>query len=62
MPDTGQSDAAAERSAHVLRDSGPQLVSVHPMVEVSPGVWRLRAVVEAEAERDAARGELAWTE
>jgi elongation factor P--beta-lysine ligase len=33
------------------------MVAVHAVVEVSPGVWRLRAVVEAEAARDAARAE-----
>jgi len=59
-----QSDAAAERSAHVLRDEPRPGGVLAPMVEVEPGVWRLRIIVElearlaaAKAERDAARAE-----
>jgi hypothetical protein len=61
-----QSNAAAERSAHVLRDEPRPGGALIPMVEVEPGVWRLRIIVElearlaaAEAERDAARADVA---
>lgn len=53
---TGQSTDAAQRSAHVLR--GPaQEAGQCPVVEVSAGVWKLRAVVEArqQALEEAAR-------
>lgn len=44
-----QANDAAERSAHVQR--GPARgCTVSPVVEVSPGVWKLRVLVEAEAE------------
>lgn len=49
---TEQSNAAAERSAHVAR-TATRALDV-PVVEVAPGVWKLRAVAELEAERDAA--------
>lgn len=44
----GQRTDAAERSAHVTRGSAPS-ASDWPMVEISPGVYRLRVVVEMEA-------------
>ncbi len=45
---TKQSNAAAERSAHVER--GPaKAETVLPVVEAAPGQWRLRVLVEAEA-------------
>jgi hypothetical protein len=47
---TDQRTDAAERSAHVLRGGAPEPVNVLPVVEVSPGVWRLRVLVELEAE------------
>lgn len=44
-----QANDAAERSAHVSR--GPARgCTVSPVVEVAPGLWRLRVLVEAEAE------------
>ncbi len=44
---TAQSTAAAERSAHVTR--GPaQSPAACPVVEVAPGVWKLRRVAELE--------------
>jgi hypothetical protein len=43
-----QRNEAAERSAHVHRGAAGGEV-LGPCVEVSPGVWRLRALVEAEA-------------
>jgi hypothetical protein len=39
--------AAAERSAHADRREVETLVKA-PMVEVSPGVWRIAAIVDAE--------------
>lgn len=51
-----QSNAAAERSAHVIR--GGHEAAVWPVLEVEPGVFRLRAVVEAEVARDAALAEV----
>jgi hypothetical protein len=52
-----QDTAAAERSAHVVREA--KVCKVAPCVEIAPGVWKLRAVVELEAERDAAMAEAA---
>lgn len=49
----GQTDAAAERTAHVARGA-PDVLSAYagagPVVEVSPGVWTLRAIAERDAE------------
>jgi len=55
---TGQRTDAAERSAHVHRAAVATEASVSPVVEVAPGVWKLRVLVEVEAERDAARAGL----
>ena len=47
---------AAERSAHVER--GPVKGEIIlPVVEISPGVWKLRRVVELEAENERLRAE-----
>lgn len=51
---TDQNNAAAERSAHVER--GPRRIPGESfLVEVSPGVFQIKAVAEALRERDAAR-------
>ena len=52
---TEQSNAAAERSAHVERGPGRRIPGESFLVEVSPGIFKLKAVVEAERERDEAR-------
>lgn len=52
---TGQRDAAAERSAGEPAREGAEW----PVVEVAPGVWRLRAIVEMEAENERLRAEVA---
>ena len=44
---TEQSTAAAERSAHVERQPRAPVVT-WPIVETAAGVWKLRAVVDAE--------------
>lgn len=46
---TDQTSAAAERSAHVSRGPDPGQ-TISPVVEIAPGVFRLRAIVEAEAQ------------
>lgn len=46
---TNQSNDAAERSAHVTRGGAKQEV-ISPVVEIAPGLFRLRVLVEAEAE------------
>ena len=56
---TEQSNAAAERSAHVERGAGRRIPGESFLVEVSPGIFRLKAVVEAERERDEAVAALA---
>jgi hypothetical protein len=52
MPE--QSDAAAERSAHVVRGSpniaGTNPQDLWPVAEVTPGRWQLRAVAERDAD------------
>jgi hypothetical protein len=51
-----QTTAAAERSAHVVRE----VITEHgvgPCIEVAPGVWKLRVVVELERQRDAIAAE-----
>lgn len=48
---TDQRTDAAERSAHVTRGETLRTVT-SPMVEIKPGVWKLRAVIEAEEARD----------
>lgn len=53
-----QANDAAERSAHVSR--GPARgCTVAPCVEVAPGQWKLRVLVDAEAEIARLRAELA---
>lgn len=47
---TEQSNAAAERSAHVERGVGRKIPGESFLVEVSPGVFQIKAVVEAERE------------
>lgn len=56
---TEQSNAAAERSAHVERGPGRRIPGESFLVEVSPGIFKLKAVVEAERERDEAIATLA---
>lgn len=46
---TGQSNDAAERSAHVQRGQVETLVKA-PMVQLPDGSWKLRVLVEAEQE------------
>lgn len=53
---TGQSDAAAERSAHVARTSAASATQ-DVLTEVAPGVFRLAAIVRAEEEAQAWRAE-----
>lgn len=47
----GQSNAAAERSAHVTRETA-QAGAQDVMVQVAPGLWKLRVLAEVEAERE----------
>lgn len=60
---SGQSNEAAERSAHVERAVGVKASRI-PVVEVSPGVWQLRAVVDLEKEtarlRRVLRAAIVW--
>ncbi|WKV16927.1 hypothetical protein [Microcystis phage MJing1] len=51
---TEQSNAAAERSAHVTRGAA-QAPGADILVEVAPGVFKLRAIVEVEQQRDRLR-------
>lgn len=44
-----QSNAAAERSAHVTRNGPDKADTISPVVETAPGIYRLRVLVEAEA-------------
>lgn len=46
---TEQSNAAAERSAHVARGAFKRS-GENFLVEVKPGIWQLKAVAEAEME------------
>lgn len=55
----GQSNAAAERSAHVTRNGPAPAETVSPCVEVAPGVFRLRAIVERDVEIARLRAEVA---
>ena len=48
---TNQSNEAAERSAHVTRGNKPAPTN-WPIVQVANDVWKLRAIVELEEERD----------
>lgn len=44
-----QDTAAAERSAHVVRGEPPRAALLAgPVVEVAPGIWKLRCVVERD--------------
>lgn len=52
-----QSNAAAERSAHVERGAERRPPGESFLVEVKPGVFKLKAVAEAERERDMWREE-----
>jgi hypothetical protein len=45
---TEQNNAAAERSAHVTRGTGRSIPGENFLVETSPGVFQLKAVVEAK--------------
>jgi hypothetical protein len=58
-----QSNAAAERSAHVKR-GGAETPPAWPVVQLADGSWQLKAVVEANAEieklRAALRGVLTY--
>jgi hypothetical protein len=55
---TEQNDAAAERSAHVERGAGRRIPGESFLVEVSPGIFKLKAVVEAEREIERLRSAL----
>jgi len=55
---TNQSNEAAERSAHVTRGSA-HTTSDSVMLEVSPGVFKLRVLAEAEQEIERLRAEVA---
>jgi hypothetical protein len=55
---TNQSNEAAERSAHVTRGSAPT-TSDSVMLEVSPGVFKLRVLVEAEHEIEMLKADVA---
>lgn len=46
---TDQSNAAAERSAHVTRGSGV-VPAEWPVVQLPDGTWQLKAVAERDAE------------
>lgn len=52
---TNQSDAAAERSAHVERGPSRTIPGEQFLVEVQPGVFKLKALVEAESKLTAER-------
>jgi hypothetical protein len=56
---TDQSNAAAERSAHVERGAARRIPGESFLAEVSPGVVQLKAVAEAIRERDEAIATLA---
>ena len=45
-----QSNAAAERSAHVTRGSGRTIPGETFLIEVTPGVFQLKALVERDRE------------
>lgn len=47
---SNQSDAAAERSAHVERGPKRSIPGESFLVEVKPGVFQIKAVAEAQAE------------
>lgn len=53
-----QSTDAAQRSAHVERGPAPREV-IWPVVEISPGQWKLRAIVDLEAQVAELRAQLA---
>ena len=58
---TNQSNAAAERSAHVER--GPRRIPGESfLVEVSPGVFQIKALAEARAEIERLRAEIVLLE
>ena len=48
---TNQSNEAAERSAHVTRGNKPTPAE-WPIVQLADGSWKLKVIVELEAERD----------
>ena len=54
---TEQSNAAAERSAHVERGAALRPPGESFLVEVKPGVFQIKAVALAERERDMWREE-----
>jgi hypothetical protein len=54
-----QSNAAAERSAHVERGSARRIPGEAFLLEVSPGVFQLKALVEALREVERLRAEVA---
>lgn len=55
---TEQNNAAAERSAHVERGPARRIPGETFLVETSPGVFQLKAVVEAKAEAERLRAAL----
>ena len=48
---TNQSNEAAERSAHVTRGDKPTPAK-WPVVQIADDLWKLKAIVELEEERD----------
>lgn len=54
---TNQSNAAAERSAHVTRGSGA-VPAEWPVVQLPDGSWQLKAVAELQAEIEKLRAAL----
>jgi hypothetical protein len=53
-----QRDDAAERSAHVVRNTTAAMICDNPVVEVAPGVFQLRAIAERDAEIARLRAEV----
>jgi len=53
---TNQSNAAAERSAHVTRGVR-EVPAEWPVVQLPDGTWQLKAVVERDAEIEKLRAE-----
>jgi hypothetical protein len=53
---TNQSNAAAERSVHIIR-GGREVLAACPVVQLPGGKWQLKAIVERDAEIEKLRAE-----
>ena len=56
---TNQSNAAAERSVHIIR-GGREVLAACPVVQLPGGKWQLKAIVERDAEIEKLRAALQW--